>query len=97
MKKIKSFFSENGYIVMVVFMLFLSIQNCNQNSSIKSLRKDVKAVVATNDSMAHRISNEVKIEGLRAESRMIQATDRKMMDVQRQNQIEVEIKGLQAK
>jgi hypothetical protein len=32
--------------------------------------------------------------GLEAEKRMIQATDRKLMDVQRQSQIEEEIKTL---
>jgi hypothetical protein len=32
--------------------------------------------------------------GLEAEKRMIQATDRKLLDVQRQTQIEVEIEKL---
>jgi hypothetical protein len=34
--------------------------------------------------------------GLEAEKRMIQATDRKLLDVQRQTQIEEEIKKLKA-
>ena len=37
----------------------------------------------------------MKIEGLRSEKRMIQATDRKMLDVQRQTQIDEEIKKLE--
>jgi len=32
--------------------------------------------------------------GLESEKRMIQATDRKLLDVQRQTQIDVEIKNL---
>jgi hypothetical protein len=36
----------------------------------------------------------MKIEGLKSEKRMIQATDRKLMDVQRQTQIEQEINEL---
>ncbi len=38
-----------------------------------------------------------QIEGLKAEKRMIQATDRKILDVQRQTQIEEEIKVLESK
>ena len=35
--------------------------------------------------------------GLESEKRMIQATDRKLLDVQRQTQIEEEIKRLKSK
>jgi hypothetical protein len=35
--------------------------------------------------------------GLESEKRMIQATDRKLLDVQRQSQIEEEIKALKLK
>ena len=38
-----------------------------------------------------------EIEGLKVEKRMIQATDRKMLDVQRQTEIEQEIDKLQGK
>jgi len=37
----------------------------------------------------------VEIEGLKAEKRMIQSTDRKIMDVNRQSQIDLEIKKLE--
>jgi hypothetical protein len=40
---------------------------------------------------------ELKIIGLESEKRMIQATDRKLLDVQRQTQIEQEIKKLKSK
>ena len=38
---------------------------------------------------------DLEIEGLKSEKRMIQATDRKIFDVNRQNQIEQEIKKLE--
>jgi hypothetical protein len=38
---------------------------------------------------------DLQIEGLKAEKRMIQSTDRKMMDVQRQSAIDEEIKSLE--
>ena len=50
---------------------------------------------ATVDTLAIELRKEIKIEGLQSEKRMIQATDRKLMDVQRQNQIEQEINKLE--
>jgi len=37
---------------------------------------------------------DLHIEGLKSEKRMIQATDRKMLDVQRQTEIDKEIEKL---
>jgi hypothetical protein len=37
---------------------------------------------------------DLQIEGLKSEKRMIQATDRKMLDVQRQSEIDKEIEKL---
>lgn len=95
MKKIKNFFNENGYLLVVVLMFLLFMQNCNHNSHMKSLKKELITIQTTNDSLAKEMQKEIKIEGLKSELRMIQATDRKILDVQRQNQIEVEIKNIQ--
>jgi len=40
------------------------------------------------------LKKELKISGLEAEKRMIQATDRKLLDVRRQTEIEEEINKL---
>jgi hypothetical protein len=40
---------------------------------------------------------QLKISGLESEKRMIQATDRKLLDVRRQTEIENEIKRLNTK
>jgi len=95
MKKIKIFFNESGYLLVVAFMFLLTVQNCNQSSNMKSIKKEIISVRRANDSMSTQLKNEIKIEGLRSELRMIQATDRKILDVQRQNQIEAEIKSIQ--
>ena len=39
----------------------------------------------------------IQIEGLKSEKRMIQSTDRKILDVNRQNEIDKEIKNLELK
>jgi len=94
MQKIKNFFNESGYLMVVAFMFLLSMQNCNENSNIKTLKKEIINVKKANDSLATQIRGEIKLEGLRSELRMIQATDRKIIDIQRQNQIEIEMKKL---
>jgi hypothetical protein len=47
--------------------------------------------------MRDEFERELKISGLEAEKRMIQATDRKLLDVRRQTEIEAEIKKLSKK
>ena len=47
-----------------------------------------------NQKTKSELDKELKIMGLESEKRMIQATDRKLLDVQRQTQIEEEIKKL---
>jgi hypothetical protein len=95
MKKIKIFFNESGHLLVTALIFLLFVQNCNQNGNIKSIKKEITYVRRANDSMVMQLKNEIKIEGLKSELRMIQATDRKILDVQRQNQIEVEIKSAQ--
>ena len=41
------------------------------------------------------IKKEIKLEGLRVEKRMIQSTDRKILDVNRQKEIDKEISKLE--
>jgi hypothetical protein len=76
-------------------MLLVLLQTCTLNSNLKLVRKEMKNSKATVDTLAIELRKEIKIEGLQSEKRMIQATDRKLMDVQRQNQIEQEINKLE--
>ena len=95
MKRIKNFFNESGYLVVVAFMFVIFLQTCHQNSNMSKLRKEIVTVRKANDSIATQLKSEIRIEGLKSELRMIQATDRKILDVQRENQIEQEIKSVQ--
>jgi hypothetical protein len=59
------------------------------------LKKEVKELqVKVNDLPT---KTDLEIEGLKSEKRMIQASDRKILDVQRQTEIDNEIKKLQNK
>jgi hypothetical protein len=78
-------------------LVLIFFRTCDSGSKsvakkVKDLQEeisDVKANMAT--------KNDLQIEGLKAEKRMIQSTDRKMLDVQRQSEIDREIKKLEEK
>jgi hypothetical protein len=60
------------------------------------MRKEIEAIKDSTYTK-NELNIELKIMGLESEKRMIQATDRKLLDVQRQTQIEEEIKKLTSK
>jgi hypothetical protein len=57
------------------------------------MRKEIESIKDSTYTKTE-LNKELKIMGLETEKRMIQATDRKLLDVQRQTQIEEEIKSL---
>jgi hypothetical protein len=68
------------------------------------MRKDNLKLTSNIDSLKTMIesytpitSNDLKIEGLKAEKRMIQSVDRRLLDVHRQTEIDKEIESLQSK
>ena len=60
------------------------------------MRKEIEAIKDSTYTK-QELNVELQIMGLESEKRMIQATDRKLLDVQRQTQIEEEIKKLKSK
>jgi hypothetical protein len=82
---------NSGAIISSILILVL-IKQCNISSDLDKIKKDLKKQDVTINSLPN--SNDLRIEGLNSEKRMIQATDRKILDVNRQNEIETEIKKL---
>jgi hypothetical protein len=60
------------------------------------MRKEIESIKDSTYTKTE-LNKELKIMGLESEKRMIQATDIKLLDVQRQSQIEEEIKILKLK
>lgn len=82
-------------------ILIIFLKTCSTNTRIikseeKVIQKIDSLMVICNyqDSI---IRNEIKIEGLRSEKRMIQSTDRTMLDVTRQSEIDKEISSFEKK
>lgn len=83
-----------GFVFVVLF-----VQNCSTSRKLDKLEKQDKITNARLDSIATRdeLTKALTIEGLKSEKRMIQATDRKMLDVNRQNAIDEELKKIGSK
>jgi hypothetical protein len=83
------FFNEHSNKIIIGLLVLIYFKSCGNGSDIKTLKKDVVRVEAKVDSLP--TSRDIKIEGLKVEKRMIQSTDRKILDVNRQSEIEKEI------
>jgi ABC-type enterochelin transport system substrate-binding protein len=78
-------------ILLVLFLLLL-LKSCGTNSEVTKLRKEVETQREVLNNLPTK--KDLQVEGLKSEKRMIQATDRKMLDVQRQTEIDKEIDNL---
>lgn len=90
----KQFIEKNFTIIVLVIALLTFFRGCSESRDITKIKNQIKEM---NDSTytKRELNVILQIEGLKSEKRMIQATDRKMLDVQRQTQIDVELSQLQ--
>lgn len=93
MEKINQFFAKHGSKVIAILLVLVYFKSCSVDSEVTALKKAAKANTEIINTLPK--AKDVKIEGLNAEKRMIQATDRRLLDVQRQTEIEAEIKTLE--
>jgi predicted Holliday junction resolvase-like endonuclease len=84
------FIKEHFEIIFMIIVFFMVVNSCGNSRELKKIRQDIVTI-----ENKHQI--QLRIEGLKTEKRMIQSTDRKILDVQRENEIEKEIKTLEEK
>ena len=92
----KQFIEKNFTTIVLVIALLSFFKSCGDTRELSKIKKEITTIkdsTFTKDEMLR----ELKISGLEAEKRMIQATDRKILDVRRQTEIEEEIKKLNKK
>jgi uncharacterized membrane protein (DUF106 family) len=89
----KKFIKENFTVIVLVISLLTLFKSCGDSRELSTIKKEIKEIKDSTYTK-NELNVELKISGLEAEKRMIQATDRKMLDVQRQTQIDEEIKKL---
>ena len=94
MNKIDNFLSKNGTKIILVFLVLTFFRSCGTNSELKKLKKELQSLQTQVKEVPSK--KDLKIEGLKSEKRMIQSTDRKMLDVNRQAEIDREISKIQS-
>lgn len=102
MNKLDAFLAKHGMKVVLILLILTYFKSCSVDSEVTRVKKELRATQEEINQIDSAISElptavDMQIEALKAEKRMIQATDRKMLDVQRQNAIEKEIDALQSK
>lgn len=87
-------FIENNFTVIVLVIAVLTLfKSCGDSRELSNIKKEIKAMKDSTYTKTE-LGIQLKISGLESEKRMIQSTDRKMLDVERQTQIDEEIKQL---
>lgn len=94
MNKFQAFLNKNFNLIVLSLLVLLLLRTCGSDS--KSINKRIDKLTVKVDSLQSTTTTkkDLQIEGLKAEKRMIQSTDRKMLDVTRQSNIDKEIDAL---
>jgi hypothetical protein len=92
----KKFIEKNFTIIVLVVVLLGFFKSCSDSRDLSKIKNEI-ILIKDSTYTKDELNRELKISGLEAEKRMIQATDRKLLDVRRQTEIEEEIKKLNKK
>jgi hypothetical protein len=98
----KNFIEKNFVIIVLVIALLTFFKGCSDSRELTKIKGEISEVKKEIESIKdstytkEELKVELRITGLEAEKRMIQATDRKLLDVRRQSEIEEEIKRLKS-
>jgi LAS superfamily LD-carboxypeptidase LdcB len=91
----KKFIENNFVIIVLVIALLGFFKSCGDSRELTKVRQEIE-VIKDSTYTKQELNIELQISGLEAEKRMIQATDRKLLDVRRQTEIEEQIKKLKS-
>lgn len=90
-------FIENYFVVIVFVIMILSFfRSCGDGRELTAIKREIQDI-KENTYTKEQLDIRLRIEGLKSETRMIQATDRKMFDLNRQTEIEKELEELKKK
>jgi hypothetical protein len=90
----KQFIEKYFTVVVFVILILTFFRGCGDSRELTEIKKEIQEIKdSTYDK--EQLDLRLKIEGLKSEHRMIQATDRKMFDLNRQTQIEKELEVLE--
>jgi hypothetical protein len=95
MIKVRNFLKEYGMLIIVPLVIIMFFKTCSTSRNAEMSYELNKIAIDSNAKAIREINKTIKIEGLKTENRFIQSTDRKILDVNRQSDIEKEINKLE--
>jgi hypothetical protein len=96
MQKIIKFVEKHGLIIILMLMILATCtENMSKRMSEKKLNRQLDSIKTEIKLTRQELQKEIKVEGLKSEKRMIQSTDRKILDVNRQAEIDKELKQIE--
>jgi hypothetical protein len=90
----KKFIETNFTMIVFVIAILTFFKGCSDGRELTKIKNEIREIKDSTYTKKE-LNIVLKIEGLKSEKRMIQSTDRKMLDVQRQTQIDKELKELE--
>jgi hypothetical protein len=91
MNKITNFLNLHFNKIATILLVLIFLNTCG-SGDVKSINKRLDKLTEKVDQSVTK--KDLQIEGLKTEKRMIQSTDRKILDVNRQSAIDKEIEQL---
>ena len=96
MKKVTDFIEKYGLILLLVLIVTSTCSSgMSKRRSEKKISDQFDSLKTEIKTLKNELKKEIKVEGLKVERRMIDATDRKILDVNRQTKIDSIIQQLE--
>jgi hypothetical protein len=94
MKKVTDFIEKYGLILLLVLIVTSTCSSgMSKRRSEKKISDQFDSLKTEIKTLKNDLKKEIKIEGLKTELRMIESTDRRMMDKKRQTEIRKELEN----
>lgn len=93
MENFRNFLKKNFITIVFILMTLNYFGSCSDNRELVKLRKEITAIKDSTYTKTE-LDKQLKIMSLETEKRFIQSTDRKILDVNRQTQIDLELEKL---
>lgn len=82
-----NFLEKNKTIIFLILLILIFINGCNTNRKINKLEEKIYL-------LSGELNKKISVEGLKTEKRFIQSTDRKLLDLNREKEIDIELSKL---
>ena len=90
MENLKNFLKNNFVVIVFALLLLGFFRSCSESKELTKIRKEITAIKDSTYTKTE-LNKQLKIMSLET---FIQSTDRKIMDVNRQSQIDYELQTL---